>query len=58
MRTAEAKGLGTRAVLFKHALKNALVPVVTLTGPLVAAVITGSFVVDFFSRFRASESIS
>ncbi|MBI3544583.1 MAG: ABC transporter permease [Deltaproteobacteria bacterium] len=48
VRTAEAKGLDTSTVLFKHALKNALVPVVTLTGPLVAAVITGSFVVEFF----------
>src|SRR6185503_727508 len=48
VRTAEAKGLDTATVLFKHALKNALVPVVTLTGPLVAAIITGSFVVEFF----------
>ena len=48
VRTAQAKGLGTISVLFKHALKNALVPVVTLTGPLVAAVITGSFVVEYF----------
>ncbi|MBI3555916.1 MAG: ABC transporter permease [Deltaproteobacteria bacterium] len=48
VRTAQAKGLGMGSVLFKHALKNALVPVVTLTGPLVAAVITGSFVVEFF----------
>lgn len=46
VRTAEAKGLGIGVVLFKHALKNALVPVVTLLGPLVAAVITGSFVVE------------
>ncbi len=48
VRTAQAKGLGMVSILFKHALKNALVPVVTLTGPLVAAVITGSFVVEFF----------
>lgn len=48
VRTAMAKGLDTRSVLFKHALKNALVPVVTLIGPLVAAVVTGSFVVEFF----------
>lgn len=46
VRTAHAKGLSLGQVLFKHALKNALVPVVTLTGPLVAAVITGSFVVE------------
>lgn len=46
VRTAESKGLDSRTVLFKHALRNALVPVVTLLGPLVAAVITGSFVVE------------
>jgi oligopeptide transport system permease protein len=46
IRTARAKGLGTAKVLFKHALKNALVPVVTLLGPLTAAIITGSFVIE------------
>lgn len=46
IRTAKAKGLDTFTILFKHALKNALVPVVTLLGPLTAAVITGSFVIE------------
>lgn len=46
IRTARAKGLDTYTILFKHALKNALVPVVTLLGPLTAAVITGSFVIE------------
>ncbi|MBI2604604.1 MAG: ABC transporter permease [Deltaproteobacteria bacterium] len=46
VRTAEAKGLGARSILFKHALKNALIPVVTLLGPLVAATVAGSFVVE------------
>lgn len=46
VRTAEAKGLSAFTVVFKHALKNALVPVVTLLGPLTAAVITGSFVIE------------
>ncbi|MEW6057696.1 MAG: ABC transporter permease [Bdellovibrionota bacterium] len=46
VRTARAKGLSTFKVVFKHALKNALVPVVTLLGPLTAAIITGSFVVE------------
>lgn len=46
IRTAYAKGLSTTVVLFKHALKNALVPVVTLLGPLAAAIITGSFVIE------------
>src|SRR2546428_536935 len=37
--TARAKGLGERAVIFKHALKNAFIPVVTLLGPMFAAVV-------------------
>jgi len=46
VRTAEAKGLSAAKVIFKHALKNALLPVVTLLGPLAAAIVTGSFVVE------------
>jgi ABC-type dipeptide/oligopeptide/nickel transport system permease component len=46
VRTAEAKGLDAMTVLFKHALRNALLPVVTLMGPLTAAIITGSFVIE------------
>lgn len=46
IRTARAKGLSTFDVVFKHALKNALVPVVTMLGPLTAAIITGSFVIE------------
>ena len=48
--TARAKGLGERPVVFKHALKNALIPVVTLLGPLFAAVGTGSFFVESIFR--------
>ncbi|WXR62230.1 ABC transporter permease [Peptostreptococcaceae bacterium AGR-M142] len=46
IRTARAKGLSEGIVIFKHALKNALIPVVTYVGPLVAAIMTGSFVVE------------
>ena len=46
MRTARANGLPKRKILFKHALKNALIPVVTYLGPMFAAIITGSFVVE------------
>ena len=49
-RTARAKGLAERPVVFKHALKNALIPVVTLLGPLFAAVGTGSFFVESIFR--------
>ena len=48
--TARAKGLGDRPVIFKHALKNALIPVVTLLGPLFAAIGTGSFFVEAIFR--------
>ena len=46
IRTARAKGLGSRAVLWRHALRPSLVPVVGYLGPAVAFVITGSLVVE------------
>jgi len=46
MRTAKAKGLSQFASLFKHALRNAILPVVTYLGPLLAYTLTGSFVVE------------
>jgi oligopeptide transport system permease protein len=46
IRTARAKGLPEFKVLGKHALRNAILPVVTYIGPMFAALITGSFVVE------------
>ncbi len=46
IRTAKAKGLSNRDVLFKHVLRNSLIPVLSLSGPLVAGVLTGSFVIE------------
>ena len=46
IRTARAKGVSKRAVLFKHALKNALIPVITYFGPMLAYIVTGSLVVE------------
>lgn len=46
IRTARAKGLDKNVVVFKHALRNSLIPVVTYLGPLVASILTGSFVVE------------
>lgn len=46
IRTARAKGLSETAVVIKHALKNSLIPIVTVLGPLIAAVLTGSFVIE------------
>ena len=48
IRTARAKGLGEFPVVFVHALRNALIPVVTLLGPLLAVVVTGTFIVEVF----------
>lgn len=46
IRTATAKGLSQKVVIYKHALKNSLIPIITYLGPLVAGVLTGSFVVE------------
>ncbi len=46
MRTARAKGVSTFKMIFKHALRNAILPVVTYLGPLLAYLMTGSFIVE------------
>ena len=46
IRTARANGLSEFKVIFKHALKNGLIPVITYVGPMIAALMTGSFVVE------------
>jgi len=46
VRTARAKGVAPYLVLYKHVLKNSLIPVLTLSGPLIAGVLSGSFIVE------------
>lgn len=46
MRTARAKGLSPFVTLFKHALRNAILPVVTYLGPMLAYTLTGSFIIE------------
>lgn len=46
MRTAKAKGLCERRIVLKHALRNAIMPIITVLGPLAATVLTGAFVVE------------
>jgi len=46
VRTARAKGLSEFPVILKHVLKNSLIPVITISGPLLAGIITGSFVIE------------
>jgi len=47
VRTARAKGLSNFMVITKHILRNALIPIVTVMGPITAFLITGSFVVEY-----------
>lgn len=46
IKTAKAKGLSKSTITFKHAIRNALLPVVTYLGPLTAGVLTGSFIIE------------
>ena len=46
IRTAKAKGVSRRNIIFKHALKNSLIPVITYLGPELAYIVTGSLVVE------------
>lgn len=46
IKTAKAKGLSTSTIVVKHAMKNAMLPVITYIGPMLAFLMTGSFVVE------------
>ena len=46
IRTARAKGVSSVKVIFKHSLKNAVTPVITYVGPMIAYILTGSLVVE------------
>ena len=46
IRTARAKGLAPAKIIFGHALKNALIPLITYVGPMLAHIVTGSLVVE------------
>jgi oligopeptide transport system permease protein len=51
VRTARAKGLGERLVVVRHMMRNALIPVVTILGPSLAALVTGSFIIETMFSF-------
>lgn len=46
IKTARAKGLPEHKVLFKHALRNSIIPIITYLGPLTAGILTGGFVIE------------
>ncbi len=54
VRTARAKGLSERVVITRHMLRNSLIPVLTYMGPALAAVITGSFIIETMFGFPGS----
>jgi oligopeptide transport system permease protein len=51
IRTARSKGLEERIVVTRHMIKNALIPVVTILGPAMAALVTGSFIIETMFGF-------
>jgi oligopeptide transport system permease protein len=51
VRTARAKGLVERMIIVRHMLRNALIPVVTFLGPALAALVTGSFIIEQMFAF-------
>jgi oligopeptide transport system permease protein len=51
IRTARAKGLHERVVIYRHMIRNALIPVVTILGPALAALVTGSFIIETMFGF-------
>lgn len=46
IKTAKAKGLSERTIVMKHAVRNAIMPVITVLGPIAASLLTGAFVVE------------
>lgn len=46
IKTAKSKGLSQKTIIWKHAVRNAIMPVITVLGPIAAAVLTGAFVVE------------
>ena len=58
IRTAHAKGLAKYAVIIRHAIKNAMIPVLTIMGPIAAVLVTGSFIIEqTFRHSRRGEGV-
>lgn len=54
IRTARSKGLNERVVIVRHMLRNSLIPVVTIMGPALAGLVTGSFIIEQMFSFPGS----
>ncbi len=48
IRTARAKGLKSRVVIYLHAMKNTLLPLASIVGPTIAFLIVGAFIIEYF----------
>jgi oligopeptide transport system permease protein len=48
VRTAHSKGIRAGSVVIRHMIRNALIPVVTILGPILAFLVTGSFIIEYF----------
>jgi len=46
IKTAKSKGLSERVIIWRHAIRNAILPVITVLGPIAAALLTGTFVIE------------
>jgi oligopeptide transport system permease protein len=51
VRTARSKGLAERVVIVRHMIKNSLIPVITMLGPSLAFLVTGSFIIETMFGF-------
>ena len=58
IRTARAKGLGERTIVYRHALRNSLIPIVTLMADLLPALLGGSIVVETLFSIPGMGSLS
>ena len=52
IRTAKAKGVHQYKIIFVHALRNALIPVITYVGPMIGGILTGSMVIESIFQYR------
>lgn len=49
---AEAKGISRSHLIWHHAIRNCLIPVITVLGPIIVGLMTGSMVIEKYARFQ------
>lgn len=58
IKTARAKGLGEGRITWSHQVRNAMIPILTMLGPMVASVLMGTFVIEKYLQYPDLDSIS